>query len=80
MSTAPTPEEHIQDSLDRQSVGPPLRDVERALIVRTLFDLGGNRTQAARVLGISVRGLRDKIRQFKRQGVTIPEPPGGHSA
>ena len=74
MRTAQTSEETIQGFVARQIVGHTLRDVERALIVQTLFDVGGNRTEAARVLGISIRCLRDKIRQFKRHGVIVPEP------
>jgi len=41
-----------------------LRDMERGLIYRTLQDTGGNRTRAARVLGISVRTLRNKLKEY----------------
>jgi len=46
-----------------------LRDMERWLIVRTLARLEGNRTRAARELGISLRTLRNKIHEY-----TISEP------
>ena len=41
-----------------------LRDMERWLIVRTLARLEGNRTRAARELGISLRTLRNKINEY----------------
>ncbi len=41
-----------------------LRTLERDAIERSLAATGGNRTHAARALGISVRTLRDKIRRY----------------
>ena len=32
----------------------------------------GNRTRAARVLGVSVRTLRNKIRQYSADGIDVP--------
>jgi len=32
----------------------------------------GNRTQAARVLGLSVRTLRNKIRVYIAEGIEVP--------
>jgi DNA-binding NtrC family response regulator len=68
------PAETVENLVTEQLVGHTLKQVERALIIQTLADVAGNRTQAALVLGISVRCLRDKIRQFREQGMTIPEP------
>ncbi len=42
-----------------------IRAMERWLIVDTLTRLQGNRTQAARELGISLRTLRNKIREYE---------------
>jgi two-component system response regulator HydG len=42
----------------------PLSDVERELIANTLRDLGGNRAQAARALGISARTLYRRIKEL----------------
>lgn len=42
-----------------------IREMERWLIVDTLRRLDGNRTQAARELGISLRTLRNKIREYQ---------------
>ena len=41
-------------------------------ILRRLNRTGGNRTRAAEMLGISVRTLRNKINQYRGEGITIP--------
>ncbi len=41
-----------------------LADVERAHILKTLRQLQGNKTQTARVLGITVKTLRAKLRSY----------------
>ena len=45
-------------------VGLTTATVERALLLATLDRLGGNRTHAATVLGLSVRTLRNKLAQY----------------
>jgi two-component system response regulator FlrC len=45
-------------------VGRTVDDVERELILDTLNHCLGNRTQAAQVLGISIRTLRNKLKQY----------------
>jgi two-component system response regulator FlrC len=49
------------------SAGVTMREMERQLICKTLEDTGGNRTQAARRLGISLRTLRNKLNEFGLQ-------------
>jgi DNA-binding NtrC family response regulator len=49
------------------SAGVTMREMERQLICRTLEDTGGNRTRAARCLGISLRTLRNKLNEFGLQ-------------
>jgi two-component system, response regulator FlrC len=56
-------------------VGRTVADVERDLIIDTLRHCFGNRTHAATILGISIRTLRNKLRQYLNEGVAIP-PPG----
>jgi DNA-binding NtrC family response regulator len=51
-----------------------LRDAERDLILKTLQSVQGNRTRAAELLGISLRGLHYKLKSLKEQGV--PELTG----
>ncbi len=41
-----------------------MKDMERDLIIKTLRETGGNRTKAAQLLGISVRTIRNKIKEF----------------
>jgi len=59
-------------------VGRTVADVERELILDTLNHCLGNRTHAATILGISIRTLRNKLKQYTEQGVTVPMP--GESA
>ena len=46
------------------STGMTMREMEKRLICQTLADTGGNRTHAARSLGISLRTLRNKLNEF----------------
>jgi DNA-binding NtrC family response regulator len=55
-------------SLVRGLGGIPLEHVERRAILDTLRQTAGNQTKAAKVLGISDRTLRDKIRRYQREG------------
>ena len=56
-------------------VGRRVADVERDLIINTLDHCYGNRTHAANILGISIRTLRNKLKQYTNSGVAVP-PPG----
>ena len=55
-------------------VGRTVADVERDLIIDTLHHCLGNRTHAANILGISIRTLRNKLRQYSQEGFTVPQP------
>ncbi len=55
-------------------VGRTVADVERSLILDTLNHTLGNRTHAATILGISIRTLRNKLKQYSDEGVAIPPP------
>src|SRR6202522_1866685 len=50
----------------RNLVGRTVADVERDLILDTLDHCLGNRTHAANILGISIRTLRNKLREYTR--------------
>jgi two-component system response regulator FlrC len=43
-----------------------MKDMEKDLILKTLEELEGNRTHAAKALGISIRTLRNKLSEYKR--------------
>lgn len=45
--------------------GMPVRELEKDLIVETLKRTNGNRTQAAKLLGISLRTLRNRLREYR---------------
>ncbi|MGD9123638.1 MAG: sigma-54 dependent transcriptional regulator [Desulfarculaceae bacterium] len=60
---APAPTGTI--SADQLGLPPTLRDAERVLINRALEHTDGNRTHAAKILGISVRTLRNKLNEYK---------------
>jgi len=49
----------------------PLHEVERIMILKGLEATDGNRTQAAEILGISVRTLRNKLNEYRDLGLTI---------
>ena len=59
-----------------QLVGRTMDEVERELIIETLGHTLGNRTHAATILGISIRALRNKLRDYAQAGVSVPPPAG----
>jgi DNA-binding NtrC family response regulator len=44
--------------------GNSIREVERSLLERTLEATQGNRTHAAEMLGVSLRTIRNRIREY----------------
>jgi hypothetical protein len=44
----------------------------RDLVLETLTHTHGNRTVSARLLGVSVRTLRNKISEYSAEGLDIP--------
>jgi DNA-binding NtrC family response regulator len=59
VSSAPTPVPVVG-----AAAGTPIRQVERLHLENTLALTDGNRTHAAEMLGISLRTLRNKIREY----------------
>ena len=49
----------------------PLHEMERLMIIKGLEATAGNRTQAAELLGISVRTLRNKLNEYRAAGHPI---------
>ena len=49
----------------------PLHEMERIMIIKGLEATSGNRTQAAELLGISVRTLRNKLNEYRSLGLPV---------
>lgn len=52
-----------------EGIGPRLKDIEREHILRVLAGEGGNRSRTAKKLGISLRGLRYKLKAYAEEGL-----------
>jgi two-component system response regulator FlrC len=48
--------------------GRTFQEMEREFILATVQQMGGNRTKAAKTLGLSVRTIRNKLREYRLQG------------
>jgi Response regulator containing CheY-like receiver, AAA-type ATPase, and DNA-binding domains len=75
-TSQPTPEsaEEIPESKDSVlgiEVGMSMKEAEKKLIFETLRETGGNRTKAAKILGISIRTLRNKLNEYRAEGEDI---------
>ena len=58
----------------RALVGRRVAEVEQNLILDTLDHCLGNRTHAAKILGISIRTLRNKLNEYEAAGLAVPDP------
>ncbi len=62
-----TLQDHDGEAPGREPVlasGRSLKEVEKEMILKTLADMGGNRTRTAEVLGISRRTLQLKLKEY----------------
>ena len=60
-------EPESRENMDiRIKAGLSVREMEKALIFQTLKEVNNNRTHAADMLGISIRTLRNKLREYKK--------------
>ena len=64
------------EAVTRGLVGRTVSAVEQDLILDTLDHCLGNRTHAARILGISIRTLRNKLTEYVAGGIAVAEPGG----
>lgn len=79
----PIEEEAVGVSMDwvgHLPIGRPLRDLETQFILETLKRHQGNRTHAAKTLGISLRTLRNKINEFTSEGLEVMAPLTGKAS
>ena len=65
------------ETASRSYVGQTVAFVEQQLIIDTLEHCLGNRTHAANILGISIRTLRNKLKEYTDAGVAVPPPQMG---
>jgi two-component system, response regulator FlrC len=84
---APAPEAAVArtasmaaEAASRTLVGQTVAEVEQLLILDTLSHCSGNRTHAATILGISIRTLRNKLKEYGDAGVAVPPPQAGLGA
>ena len=68
-TAAATPES--KESALGIEVGMSMKEAEKKLIFETLRETGGNRTKAAKILGISIRTLRNKLNEYRAEGEDI---------
>ncbi|KAB1439028.1 sigma-54 dependent transcriptional regulator [Pseudodesulfovibrio senegalensis] len=59
------------EGMDQALSVMPLQEMEKKLILKSLDETAGNRTRAADLLGISVRTLRNKLNEYKKQGIDV---------
>jgi two-component system response regulator HydG len=57
-------DEELIDSQINLTAGRSLKEVEKAMILRTLEETDGNRTHAARILGITRRTLQLRLKDY----------------
>ncbi len=74
------------DDLDRPTqpgisiqAGVTVREMEKQLITKTLQQVDDNRTRAAELLGISIRTLRNKLKEYKQELETSPAETAAQS-
>jgi two-component system response regulator FlrC len=65
------------ETASRSYVGQTVAAMEQQLIIDTLQHCFGNRTHAATILGISIRTLRNKLKEYTEAGVSVPAPQMG---
>jgi two-component system response regulator FlrC len=70
----------VADQVATGFVGRTVAEVERDLILETLKHCLGNRTHAAKILGVSIRTLRNKLNEYAAEGHAIPAPGAGVAA
>lgn len=54
----------FEDTHTKKGLNGKLKDMEKELIIKTLNDVKGNKTKAAKILGVSVRTIRNKLNEY----------------
>ena len=64
---ADSPSRSQSHSVLSMRAGTTVKEMEKQLITKTLEEVNDNRTHAAELLGISIRTLRNKLREYKQE-------------
>jgi len=67
LTAQPAPPANLREAMSVM----PLHEMEKQLILKSLDETSGNRTLAAQLLGISVRTLRNKLNEYREQGLEV---------
>jgi transcriptional regulator with PAS, ATPase and Fis domain len=60
------------DSVVQVRVGSTVDEAEKMLILRTLEATGQNKTRAAEILGVSLKTLHNKLKEYTRSRDEVP--------
>jgi DNA-binding NtrC family response regulator len=74
-SPVPAESQNLPDSGLGIEVGMSMREAEKRFIFKTLHEAKGNRTHAAKILGISIRTLRNKLNEYRAEGADFELEP-----
>jgi DNA-binding NtrC family response regulator len=64
----------------RVGVGTTVGEAEKLLILKTLESTGNNKTRAAEMLGISLKTLHNKMKEYGNAAAETQEEPADDSA
>ena len=56
------------EGVEQVPVGITMEEIEKQAILRALEQTGGNRTKAAEMLGIGLRTLQRKLKEYRTDG------------
>jgi len=62
----------VDDSVVQVRVGSTVDEAEKMLIIRTLEATGQNKTRAAEILGVSLKTLHNKLKEYTRTRDELP--------
>ncbi len=77
LQTPSAVKENQEAKTEGNQVGQTVASVERKLILDTMESTSWNRSTAATILGISIRTLRNKLKQYQEEGFEIPSSNQG---
>lgn len=77
VSVEASPRVQVVDSDDENVLvirpgAEPFDDIRRRVILRTLEQCEGNRTRTAEVLGLSLRTIRNRLKEYREAGIAVP--------